>query len=33
MKVDVRSLIDDRFVRELDESGTIASLYAAYGVE
>jgi ABC-type nitrate/sulfonate/bicarbonate transport system substrate-binding protein len=32
-KVDVKSLIDDRFVRELDESGTIASLYAAYGVK
>ena len=29
--VDVETLIDDRFVRALDESGAIARLYAAYG--
>lgn len=33
IKVDVRSLIDDRFVRELDENGTIERLYSTYGAE
>jgi len=33
LKLKIEDLIEDRFVRKLDESGTIDRLYAAYGVK
>jgi ABC-type nitrate/sulfonate/bicarbonate transport system substrate-binding protein len=33
LNVKVEDLVDDRFVRKLDESGTIDRLYATYGVQ
>jgi len=32
LKVKIEDLIEDQFVRKLDESGAIDRLYAAYGV-
>jgi hypothetical protein len=31
LKLKIEDLIEDRFVRKLDESGQIDHLYAAYG--
>jgi hypothetical protein len=33
LKLKIEELIEDRFVRKLDENGTIDHLYAAYGVK
>ena len=33
LRLKIEDLIDDRFVRKLDENGTIDGLYAAYGVK
>ena len=33
LKIDIEDLIDDRFVRKLDENGTIAGLYAFYDLK
>ena len=33
LKLKIEDLIEDRFVRKLDENGTIDHLYAAYGVK
>jgi hypothetical protein len=33
LNVKVEDLVEDRFVRKLDESGVIDRLYSAYGVK
>jgi ABC-type nitrate/sulfonate/bicarbonate transport system substrate-binding protein len=33
LEIDIENLIDDRLVRKLDESGTIAGLYASYDLK
>jgi ABC-type nitrate/sulfonate/bicarbonate transport system substrate-binding protein len=33
LKLNIEDLVEDRFVRKLDENGTIDHLYAAYGVK
>jgi hypothetical protein len=33
LNLNIEDLVDDRFVRKLDQNGTIDHLYAAYGVK